>query len=105
AGHASGALLAALPAVLRRIASVGEAEALRLSLLGAALLLLATAFLYLGLGPAVETPTHRPLAVTPETRRLVTRIAALFGLDSLGGGFLTAALVSLFFHARFGVSA
>jgi MFS family permease len=105
AGHASGALLAALPAALRRLAAVDEAEGLRLSLLGAALLLLATAVLYLGLGPAVETEVRRPAVVTPETRRLVTRLAALFGLDSLGGGFLTAALVSLFFHERFGVSA
>jgi MFS family permease len=105
AGHATGALLAALPAILRRLASVGEAEGLRLSLLGAALLLLPTAVLYLGLGPAVETPSRRSVAVTPETRRLVTRLAFLFGLDSLGGGFLTAALVSLFFHERFGVAA
>src|SRR5262249_2105174 len=105
AGHAAGALLAALPAVLRRVASVREGEALRPSLLGPAPLLLPTAFLSLGLGRAVETPPRRTVAVTPETRRLVTRIAALFGLDSLGGGFLTAALVSLFFHERFGVSA
>ncbi len=33
----------------------------------------------------------------------MTRISALFALDSLGGGFLTTAMLSLFFFTRFGV--
>jgi predicted MFS family arabinose efflux permease len=36
---------------------------------------------------------------------MLWKISALFALDSLGGGFLTTALLSLFFHERFGVGA
>ncbi len=32
------------------------------------------------------------------------RISALFGIDSLAGGFLTASLLSFFFYERFGAS-
>jgi len=105
AGHALGALLAGLPALLRGVAHVAEPEAsLRLAIGLYALLLFATAALYRGLSPAVEpAPAARRARVSPETKRIVTRISALFALDSLGGGFLTTALLSLFFYTRFGV--
>ncbi len=45
---------------------------------------------------------REPLA--PASRRILVRISALFALDSLGGGFLTAALLSYYFYQRFGVS-
>ena len=35
--------------------------------------------------------------VSPATRRVLFRISALFSLDSLAGGFLTTAMLSLFF--------
>jgi MFS family permease len=41
--------------------------------------------------------------VSRETRRVLWRICPLFALDSLGGGFLTTALLSFFFYQRFGV--
>ena len=41
--------------------------------------------------------------MAPETKRIVAKLAALFSLDSLGGGFLTDALVSYWFFRRFGV--
>ena len=41
--------------------------------------------------------------VSPEAKKVVTRISALFALDGLGGGFLTTALLSYFFYTRFGV--
>jgi MFS family permease len=40
----------------------------------------------------------------PESRRLLVRIASLFAVDSLAGGFLTTALLSYFFFERFGAS-
>jgi len=103
-GHALGSLLAALPAVLRGAFGMGELTSLRAALGLAAALVLATAALYRGFTPAVETafPTARR-TITPETRRILWRIGSLFALDSLGGGFLTAALLSVFFFTRFGV--
>jgi MFS family permease len=103
AGHALGGLLAALPAVAREVAGAGEVPSLRLAVALYAVLLAATAALYGTLSPAVERAVEeRRVPVSPETRRIVRRISALFALDSLGGGFLTTALLSLFFHARFG---
>ncbi len=104
AGHALGSLLAGAPALLRARLGLGELEALRLAMLFAALLTLAAAALYPRLSRAIEpaSPAERR-RLTPETRRTLWKISSLFTLDSLGGGFLTAALVSFFFFRRFGV--
>jgi MFS family permease len=107
AGHAFGALAAGLPALLR-MASMSEEASLRGAVLAYALLLLLTAPLYLRLSREVEAapqPVRAPgPRISPESRRIVTRVSALFALDSLGGGFLTSALLSYFFYVRFGVS-
>lgn len=104
AGHALGSLLAGAPAFLRTVVPIGEAESLRAGVAATGALLLATAFLYRGLSPAVEAAEgmRRP-TLSPSSRKIVTRISALFALDGLGGGFLTTALLSYFFFARFGV--
>jgi len=61
--------------------------------------------LYARLSSLVEAPTHtRRLRLSRDGRRVVTRLSALFALDSLGGGFVSAALVSYFFFERFGAS-
>ncbi|HXV73682.1 MAG TPA: MFS transporter [Sphingomonadales bacterium] len=41
--------------------------------------------------------------VSRESRSRVAKLAALTGMDSLGGGFLTGALVSYWFFHRFGL--
>lgn len=104
AGHALGSLLAALPAALQRLAGVAALDAFRLTIGLYALILLATAILYLGLSIGIEVGEALPLRrISPESRRVLFRISSLFALDSLGGGFLTAALLSFFFYERFGV--
>ena len=103
AGHAIGSLCAGLPELLRRGAGMNDLASLRAPFWLYIGILVVTLVLYLGLSPAVEaTPHARAKPVSPETRRLVTRISALFALDSLGGGFLTTALLSYFFFHRFG---
>jgi predicted MFS family arabinose efflux permease len=68
------------------------------------LLVLGTVPLYARLSRAVEaSDSRRGPVVSPQTRRILWRISSLFTLDSLGGGFLTTALLSLFFYERFGV--
>ena len=104
AGHAGGSLLGSAPALFRRYTAAGDLESLRLGFGLYALLLLATAVLYLGLSPDLARPAKRPAQISPETRRMLWRICALFGIDSLAGGLLTTALLSYFFFERFGVS-
>jgi MFS family permease len=103
AGHAIGALAAGLPALFRA-ASLSEVVSLRAAVGAYALLLAVTALLYIFLTPEVEAaaPTAR-VHISPASRRVVVRVSALFALDSLGGGFLTSALLSYFFYSRFGV--
>jgi MFS family permease len=105
AGHALGALLAGLPAVLERVWGVERLAGHRATLGLYAVSLLLTAPLYGRLSPGVEAaPAATPLRVSPGSRRLLLRISALFALDSLAGGFLTTALLSYFFFERFAVS-
>jgi MFS family permease len=105
AGHAIGSLLAGFPALLHHAFGIAEVDALRLALVAYAVMTAAMLALYAGLSPAIEggaPASPRRVPVSPESRRILWRISALFALDSLGGGFLTAALLSYFFFERFG---
>jgi MFS family permease len=104
-GHALGSLMAGLPLLFRGVFHVGEIDSMRWALGIYAVLMIVTTFLYAALSPAVEIDRTRPkVVISAESRRVLWRICALFSLDSLGGGFLTAALLSFFFFKRFGAS-
>lgn len=104
-GHAAGAALAAVPAVLATATGLHGAAPHRAMLLvcaGAGLFSLA---FYARLGGAVDAPRSRESTpLTPSSRSILTKISALFAVDSLAGGFLTTAMLSYFFFERFGVS-
>ncbi|MBI5836446.1 MAG: MFS transporter [Candidatus Eisenbacteria bacterium] len=105
AGHAVGSLAAGLPTLLHAAAGVPELESLRAGVGACAAVSLVTAALYMFLSPASEAPpTVKAVALSPESRRVVWRISSLFTMDALGGGFLTASLLSFFFFTRFGVT-
>jgi MFS family permease len=61
---------------------------------------------YAALSRRVELTSIPASPVVPEqdqgTRRAVMKLAALFGIDSLGGGFLSSALIAYWFFARYG---
>lgn len=102
-GHALGALLAGLPTLLQH-GGVGALPAFRGTAALYALLSLLPVLAYWRLSPGVEAPrVTRAQQVSPDTRRILWRISSLFALDSVAGGFLTTALLSFFFHRRFGV--
>lgn len=103
-GSALGSLLAAAPALLVATAGLGRLDAQRAGLLLCALLLLPGFFLYRGLSPAVVPPPAPRVPLAPESRRVLARICGLFALDGIGGGFLTTALLTVFFKARFDAS-
>ena len=103
-GHALGALLAAAPTLLAAL-GVDETQAFRGMFLLYAGLLAAGAPLALALSPAAETGAGPRQSVSPESRKIVLKISALFAIDSIAGGFLGSALLSYFFFERFAVSA
>ncbi len=103
AGHAVGALLALLPAFMERTTGANEFQSYRWTWIVYALLCLTAAALVSRLSPQVETKNPVPKQeFSPKTRSVVAKFAALSGLDSLGGGFLTTALISYWFFQRFG---
>lgn len=108
-GHALGALVAGLPFVLQRWLQADLLASYRLAFGLYVGLNLLSAVLYLFLSPQIEVPGDAPLAggsvrISPHSKKVVTRLAALSGLDSLGGGFLTNALVAYWFLRRFAIS-
>lgn len=105
-GHALGSLLVALPAVLEQAKAPELLTSTRSAVGLYAALSLAPCILYSRLSHAIEpVETNTPLKVSPQSRKLLWKISSLFALDSLGGGFLSTALLSYFFHERFGVTA
>lgn len=107
-GGSLGALSAGLPLLLQRQLSLPVLSSYRIMFYGYSGLCLAVATLYLFLSPAVEIglPTLAPIParIAPESKRVITKLTALFSLDAFGGGFLTDALVAYWFFRRFGVA-
>ena len=103
---ALGALAAGAPAVFHARVGITIEDAYRFAFVAFAVAQAATAVLYACLSERVEVagPKQERPPVSPETRRIVRNLAALFALDAFGGGFLTDALVAYWFFQRFGVS-
>ncbi|HEX2715559.1 MAG TPA: MFS transporter [Candidatus Acidoferrales bacterium] len=109
-GLALGSLLASLPFVLRQRLGWTPDLAYRTTWLLSAALVFGSAAVSATLSSGIEVPTARAprggplrLNVSPESRRRIAKLAVLTGMDSLGGGFLTSALVSFWFFRRFGL--
>ena len=103
---AVGALVSGVPALLARWQGWDLSAALRTGFLLYAVVAALVAWLYLGLSPAVERrPAAGPRRTLERSRGIVLRLAALFSLDSLGGGFVVQSLLVLWLQARFDVSA
>lgn len=107
AGHAAGALAAILPLLLRGWFALDVLASYRLVLWLYVAFQLVALLCYLRMSPqaeVVERPGGAPPVVSPKSRRRVAGLAALFGLDGLGSGFLGSALLAYWFFERFGVA-
>lgn len=103
-GHAAGAAFAGVPTLLRATTSLEGAAPHRIVLCACAGLGVVTLLLYARLGAAIDVPTtHGRPAISSKSRSILTKISALFAIDSLAGGFLTTAMLAYFFFERFGV--
>jgi predicted MFS family arabinose efflux permease len=106
-GHAVGALAAVTPTLIVRTFAFTDGAAHQLTFALAGLMVLAGARPYGRLTPDVERPRARRQSAAPAdvpTRAVVRRLACLFGVDSIGGGFLNSALVAYWFFERYGIS-
>ena len=109
AGGALGALAGAVPLIIQARAGVDLNVAYRFVFAGYAALQIVTAALYSLLPKTIEVSPidgapARKQVISPEAKSVVKRLAALFTLDSFGGGFLGDALVSYWFFRRFGLN-
>lgn len=102
---ALGALAAGIPLVAQRWWNVDLNASYRTLFICYVAASLVSGVLYLCLTSQVEVrESQEPARVSPATRATVTKLAALFSVDSLGGGLLTDALVSYWFFRRFGIA-
>lgn len=108
-GGSLGALCAGLPLFLHHYLSFSLLSSYRVVFFGYSVLCLIVTTLYAVLSPAVEVnnppaPAKMSAGITPENKRILAKLTALFSLDAFGGGFLTDALVAYWFFRRFGVA-
>jgi MFS family permease len=112
-GHALGALAGGAPVLIASVWSIDSAAAHRVMFVACAAALGAGVFLYARLSASIELTADRVgqaataakvPPITNDTRRRVRTLALLFGLDSLGGGFLGSALVAYWFFERYGLT-
>jgi len=101
---AIGSLAAGLPDLLARTTGLSERSALRNVFVVYAIAGIVVLLTYRRLSPAIEPADGpAPVALGP-SRRIVYRLAALFSLDSLGGGFVVQSLLALWLFRRFDLS-
>ena len=103
---AAGSLFAAAPAVMERWLGLPPLASLRMMFVLYAALGLCVLLLFTHLSPAVELAEAARYATRPglrASRGMVMRLAALFGLDSLAGGFVVQSLMAYWLHLRWGV--
>jgi MFS family permease len=101
---ALGALCAGLPEFVADRAGLGLGRALDGMFLLYALLGVLALRLYRGLSPAIEPAAGAASAPLGRSRGTVYRLAALFSLDSFGGGFVVQSLLALWLFRRFDLS-
>jgi len=101
---ALGALASGMPELLARRYGVDITAAERAGFVFYAGVALVTAAIYRGLSPAVEHRVASPGRPLARSRRLVLGLAALFSLDSFGGGFVVQSLLVLWLYHRFQLS-
>lgn len=104
-GLALGGVMAGIPTLLSKYWLVPEILAFQITFGIYAAIMLLSAVLYCFLSKRAEVPIEKVrFSFTPQGKKVVTKLAALFTLDSLAGGFLTSTLLAYYFYERFGVS-
>ncbi|MEQ1702114.1 MAG: MFS transporter [Ilumatobacteraceae bacterium] len=101
---AMGSLAIRIPERIADRTSVSEIAALRWCFAVYALAGVAVLLLYRSLDSARSTAQGATAAPLGKSRRVVFQLAALFSLDSFGGGFVVQSLLALWLFRRFDLS-
>ncbi len=102
-GLALGGALAGLPTLLQKFLSIPERPSFQILFCFYAVCMALTAGIYLLLSPHATSKQTVTKTCSSEGKKIVTKLASLFALDSLGSGFLTSALIAFYLYERFGV--
>ena len=101
---ALGALASGVPVIAAHRFGIPTLAAEQAGFVGYALVALALALAYRGLSPRwSEPPAKQQTAPLASSRKVVLELAALFSLDSFGGGFVVQSLLVLWLQRRFGL--
>jgi MFS family permease len=98
---ALGSLAAGGPDKLAVLLRTSATQAERLGFIVYAIIGALSAVLYRELSPAVEPPPRTKEPPLAKSRAIVLQLAALFSLDSFGGGFVVQSLLALWLFRRF----
>ncbi len=101
---AAGAQAAALPALGAHVFSLGEKSAIQIMFLLYGAAGLGTLWIYRGLSRAIDSQGEAPRAPLGPSKRRVYKLAAVFSIDALGGGFAVQSLLALWFFQRYGLT-
>ncbi|MEQ8397883.1 MFS transporter [Thalassobaculum sp.] len=101
---AVGALAAAIPDLTAGWTGLGLPDAMRIMFVLYGAVGLTSFLVYRRLSPAIERASSAPPAPLRESRSTVYKLAALFCIDSFGGGFLVQSILALWLYQHFGVS-
>ncbi|MGQ0571544.1 MAG: MFS transporter [Armatimonadota bacterium] len=98
-----GALAAGTPVLLQRTLGMDAAAAFRTMFLAYAACAAVALWLFTRLSDRVETDSEAAgQSGLRRSRGIVFKLAALFSLDSLGGGFVVQSLIAFYFNLRWG---
>ena len=101
---ALGSAAAGLPAILSSTFGFSVKGSLQAMFVLYAVLGLACALAYRGLPRALESDVPQVRAPLGRSKKTVYLLAALFCLDSFGGGFVVQSMVALWLYQRFGMT-
>jgi MFS family permease len=107
AGLALGALAGTIPTIVMGVTTQTIDEAHRTTYAMCAVAMALSVVPYIALTRKVEVQESHLgelRRLDPRSRRVITRIALLFGLDSIGTGFLNSSLIAYWFFERYGTS-
>ena len=98
---ALGSLAAGGPERVASLLGIDVAQAERAGFLVYALFGALSTLAYRKLSPSLEPPRAQDAAPLATSRRVVLHLAALFSMDSFGGGFVVQSLLALWLFRRF----